>query len=224
MVKAPTRGDAAGRNIGARLKTADARTMSSQLWLNRQINDPFVKAARAKGYRSRAAFKLAEIDDRFHVIRRGCRVIDLGCAPGGWVQVALERGAGTAVGIDLLPVDPLPPAILIEGDFTADEAPAQLLAALGGPPDLLLSDMAPNTIGHPQTDHLRIVGLVELAAAFAVDILPIGGAFVTKAFQGGETADLLKLLKANFTDVKHFKPKSSRAESSELYLVALGRR
>ncbi len=224
MVKAPTRGDAAGRNIGARLKTADARSMSSQLWLNRQINDPFVKAARAKGYRSRAAFKLAEIDDRFHVIRRGCRVIDLGCAPGGWVQVALERGAGTVVGIDLLPVAPLPPAILIEGDFTADEAPAQLLAALGGPPDLLLSDMAPNTIGHPQTDHLRIVGLVELAAAFAVDILPIGGAFVTKAFQGGETADLLKLLKANFTDVKHFKPKSSRAESSELYLVALGRR
>jgi 23S rRNA (uridine2552-2'-O)-methyltransferase len=224
MVKAPTRGDAAGRNIGARLKTADVRTMSSQLWLNRQINDPFVKAARAKGYRSRAAFKLAEIDDRFHVIRRGCRIIDLGCAPGGWVQVALERGAGTVVGIDLLPVDPLPPAILIEGDFTADDAPAQLTAALGGPPDLLLSDMAPNTIGHPQTDHLRIVGLVELAAAFAVDILPPGGAFVTKAFQGGETADLLKLLKANFTDVKHFKPKSSRAESSELYLVATGRR
>jgi 23S rRNA (uridine2552-2'-O)-methyltransferase len=200
MVKAPTRGDAAGRNIGARLKTADVRTMSSQLWLNRQIND------------------------RFHVIRRGCRIIDLGCAPGGWVQVALERGAGTVVGIDLLPVDPLPPAILIEGDFTADDAPAQLTAALGGPPDLLLSDMAPNTIGHPQTDHLRIVGLVELAAAFAVDILPPGGAFVTKAFQGGETADLLKLLKANFTDVKHFKPKSSRAESSELYLVATGRR
>ena len=224
MVKAPTRGDAAGRNIGARLKTADTKSMSSQLWLNRQINDPFVKAARAKGYRSRAAFKLAEIDDRFHVIRKGCRIIDLGCAPGGWVQVALERGAGTVVGIDLLPVDPLPPAILIEGDFTVDEAPAQLLAALGGPPDLLLSDMAPNTIGHPQTDHLRIVGLVELAAAFAVDILPVGGTFVTKAFQGGETADLLKLLKANFTDVKHFKPKSSRAESSELYLVALGRR
>jgi 23S rRNA (uridine2552-2'-O)-methyltransferase len=224
MVKAPTRGDAAGRNIGARLKTAEARTMSSQLWLNRQINDPFVKAARAKGYRSRAAFKLAEIDDRFHLIRKGCRVIDLGCAPGGWVQVALERGAGAVVGIDLLPVDPLPPAILIEGDFTTDEAPAQLIAALGGPPDLLLSDMAPNTIGHPQTDHLRIVGLVEMAAAFAVDILPLGGAFVTKAFQGGETADLLKLLKANFTEVKHFKPKSSRAESSELYLVALGRR
>ena len=224
MVKPPTRGDAAGRNIGARLKTADTKSMSSQLWLNRQINDPFVKAARSHGYRSRAAFKLTEIDDKFHLIRKGCRIIDLGCAPGGWVQVAIERGAGRVVGIDLLPVDPIPPAILIEGDFTADDAEEKLVTALGGPPDLLLSDMAPNTIGHAQTDHLRIVGLVELAAHFAIDILPPGGAFVTKAFQGGETAPLLKLLKAAFTDVKHFKPKASRSESSELYLVATGRR
>ena len=224
MVKAPTRGDAAGRNIGARLKTAEVRTMSSQLWLNRQINDPYVKMARSHGYRSRAAYKLIEIDDKFHLINRNSKIIDLGCAPGGWIQVAIERGAGAIVGIDLLPVDPLPPATLIEGDFTADGVEAELVAALGGPPNLLLSDMAPNTIGHPQTDHLRIVGLVELAAHFAIDILPIGGAFVTKAFQGGETAPLLKLMKASFTEVKHFKPKSIRAESSELYLVATGRR
>jgi len=224
MVRAPTRGDAAGRSMGARLKTADQKSMSSQLWLNRQINDPYVKAAKTMGYRSRAAFKLAEIDDRFHLIRPGCRVIDLGCAPGGWVQIALERGAGTVVGVDLLITEPLPPAVLIEGDFTADDLIGQLLGALGGAPDIVLSDMAPNTMGHRETDHLRIVGLVELAAAFAIDALPRGGAFVTKAFQGGETAALLKLLKANFTDVKHFKPKSSRTGSSELYLVALGRK
>ncbi len=224
MVRAPTRGEEGGRNMGARLKTADARSMSSQQWLNRQINDPFVKAAKAKGYRSRAAFKLEEIDDRFHIIKKGARIVDLGCAPGGWVQIALARGAGRVVGIDLLPVDPIPPAILIEGDFTTPGMDGRLIEELGGSPSVVLSDMAPNTIGHPQTDHLRIVMLVEQAMHFAIEVLPVGGAFITKAFQGGETAPMLKLLRAHFEQVKHFKPKSSRAESSELYLVALGKR
>lgn len=224
MVKAPTRGDPAGRNLGARLKTAELRSMSSQQWLNRQLNDPYVKEARARGFRSRAAFKLIEIDDRFHVLKRGARVIDLGCAPGGWVQVALEREAGRVVGVDLLPVGALPPAILIEGDFTAPGMDARLMEELGGAPDLVLSDMAHNTMGHSQTDHLRIVALVEMAADFAIKVLPVGGHFVSKAFQGGEIESVLKTLRAHFTDVRLFKPKSSRAGSSELYLVALSRK
>jgi 23S rRNA (uridine2552-2'-O)-methyltransferase len=224
MVKAPTRGDPAGRNIGERLKTADARSMSSQQWLNRQLNDPFVKQAKARGFRSRAAFKLTEMDDRFHILKRGARVIDLGCAPGGWIQVALERGAGKVVGIDLLPVGALPPAVLIEGDFTAEGMDAQLIDALGGPPDVVLSDMAPNTMGHAKTDHMRIVGLVEMAADFAIRVLPDGGAFAAKAFQGGETEEVFKLLRAHFRDVKAFKPKASRPGSPEIYIVALGKK
>ncbi len=224
LVRAPTRGSDAGktRTAAVRLKTAKLRTPSSQAWLERQLNDPFVVEAKAKGYRSRAAFKLTEIDDRFHLLRRGLRVVDLGCAPGGWVQVALERGAGAVVGVDLLPVDALPPAILFEMDFTDPECGPRLIEALGGPPDLVLSDMAPNTIGHKRTDHLRIVGLIEAAADFAVEVLKPGGAFVAKAFQGGETEDVLRLLKTHFDSVKHVKPKASRAESSELYLVATG--
>jgi 23S rRNA (uridine2552-2'-O)-methyltransferase len=196
--------------------------MSSQQWLNRQINDPFVKAAKAKGYRSRAAFKLEEIDDRFKLLAPGARVIDLGCAPGGWVQIALARGATSVVGVDLLPVEPIPPAILIQGDFTADDMPGKLMAALGGQPSLVMSDMAPNTMGHTKTDHMRIVALVEMAAHFAIEVLPLGGNFVSKAFQGGEMELVLKLLRAHFEHVRHFKPKSSRAGSSELYLVATG--
>jgi 23S rRNA (uridine2552-2'-O)-methyltransferase len=222
MVHAPTGGTDAGRAGPKRLKTAKERTPSSQAWLERQINDPFVTEAKAKGYRSRAAFKLREIDDRFHLIRRGARVIDLGCAPGGWLQIALERGAGAVAGVDLLPVDPIAGAEILEEDFTDPACGARLIERLGGAPDLILSDMAPNTTGHRQTDHLRIVGLIEAAVDFTTEVLKPGGAFVTKAFQGGETSGLLATLKHNFSEVRHVKPKASRAESSELYLLARG--
>ena len=222
LVRPPSRGADAGRTAAVRLKTAKSRTPSSQAWLERQLNDPFVAEARAKGYRSRAAFKLNEIDDRFHLLRQGSRVIDLGCAPGGWVQVALARGASMVVGVDLLEVDPLPPARLIQMDFTDAACGPRLMELLGGAPDLVLSDMAPNTTGHKQTDHLRIVGLIEAALDFTFEVLKPGGAFVTKAFQGGETASVIKLMRTRFADVKHVKPKASRAESSEVYLVATG--
>jgi 23S rRNA (uridine2552-2'-O)-methyltransferase len=222
MLHAPIGGTDAGRAGPKRLKTAKERTPSSQAWLERQINDPFVAEAKAKGYRSRAAFKLREIDDRFHLIRRGARVIDLGCAPGGWLQIAVERGAALVAGVDLLPVDPLAGAEILEEDFTDAACGPRLIARLGGAPDLILSDMAPNTTGHRQTDHLRIVGLIEAAVDFTVEVLKPGGAFVTKAFQGGETSGLLTTLKLNFSDVRHVKPKASRAESSELYLLARG--
>jgi 23S rRNA (uridine2552-2'-O)-methyltransferase len=222
LVRAPTRGGEAERASPKRLRTAKGRTASSQAWLERQLNDPFVAEARARGYRSRAAFKLAEIDDRFHLLRRGVRVIDLGCAPGGWIQVALERGAGAVAGVDLLPVEPLPPAAILQMDFTDPACGPRLVETLGGPPDVVLSDMAPNTTGHRQTDHLRIIGLIEAAADFAISVLGPGGAFVAKAFQGGETAGVLQTLKTRFSDVRHVKPKASRAESSEVYLVATG--
>jgi 23S rRNA (uridine2552-2'-O)-methyltransferase len=163
-----------------------------------------------------------EIDDRFHLIRPGARVIDLGCAPGGWVQAALARKAAAVVGVDLLPVDPLPPATLIQMDFTHPDCGARLMTLLGGAPDVILSDMAPNTTGHKQTDHLRIVGLMEAAVDFALEVLKPGGSFVSKAFQGGEIAEVLKRLKLHFAEVRHVKPKASRADSSEVYLVATG--
>ena len=222
MVRTPTAGEETGRSQPKRLKTAKRHSASSQAWLERQINDPFAAKARAQGYRSRAAFKLIEIDERFHLLGRGARVIDLGCAPGGWIQVALERHAATVVGIDLLAIEPLPPAVILQGDFTDPGCDEALLAPLGGAPDLVLSDMAPNTMGHRQTDHLRIIGLVEAAADFAIATLKPGGAFVSKAFQGGETAGVIKLLRAHFADVRHIKPKSSRSESAEVYLVATG--
>jgi 23S rRNA (uridine2552-2'-O)-methyltransferase len=222
MVRPPTGGMTAGRSMGQRLKTAEHRSLSSQQWLERQLNDPFVKEARAKGYRSRAAFKLTEIDDRCRIFRRGSRVIDLGCAPGGWVQVALERGAGAVVGVDLLPTDPIADAVLVQGDFTDPACGPDLVERLGGAPDVVLSDMAPNTSGHRQTDHLRIVALVEGAADFAAEVLKPGGTFVAKAFQGGEMAEALRMLRASFAEVRHVKPKASRAQSSELYLVATG--
>ena len=222
MVRPPTGGTEAGRATPERLKTAKFRTTSSQAWLSRQINDPFAAQARAHGYRSRAAYKLAEIDDRFHLIKPGCRIIDLGLAPGGWTQVALERRAGAVAGVDLLPVEPLPPAHILQMDFTDPACGPKLIELLGGAPDLVLSDMAPNTVGHRQTDHLRIVGLIEAAVAFAVTVLKPGGTFVGKAFQGGETAEVITTLKQHFAGVKNVKPKASRAESSELYLVATG--
>ncbi len=224
MVRPPTGGDPAGRGFGARLKTADKRSLSSQQWLNRQLNDPFVKAAHAKGYRSRAAFKLTEIDDKFHLLHRGARVIDLGCAPGGWLQVAVERGAGAVAGVDLLRVDPVPPAHILAADFTHPDIGPLLMERIGGAPDLIMSDMAPNTSGHRQTDHIRIIGLIEAASEFAIANLTPGGAFITKAFQGGETASIIRELRAAFDDVKHVKPKASRVDSAEVYLVATGKR
>lgn len=223
MVRPPTGGTDAGRSKPARLRTAKQRTASSQAWLERQINDPFAAKARAVGYRSRAAFKLTEIDDRFRLLRRDARVIDLGCAPGGWVQVALQRGAGAVVGVDLLAIDPpIPNAHILQMDFTDPACPERLVELLGGPPDVVLSDMAPNTVGHKQTDHLRIMNLIELAVDFAMETLQPGGAFVTKAFQGGEAAEVIARLKAHFAEVRMVKPKASRAESSEVYFVATG--
>jgi len=222
MVKPPTGGTEEGRGKPARLKTAKMRTPSSQAWLSRQVNDPFAAKARAHGYRSRAAYKLSEIDDRLHLLKPGARIIDLGLAPGGWTQVAIERGVTHIVGVDLLPVDPLPPAHILQMDFTDPTCGDQLIALLGGAPDAVLSDMAPNTVGHRRTDHLRIMGLIEAAADFAISVLKPGGAFVAKAFQGGETSLVMTQLKQNFTDVKNLKPKASRADSSEVYLVATG--
>ncbi len=222
MVRPPTGGDAAGRAMGKRLKTAEGRTLSSQQWLERQLNDPYVQRAKAEGWRSRAAFKLIEIDDRFRLIRKGSRVVDLGCAPGGWVQVALRRGAGAVAGVDLLPVDPIGGADLIQADFTDPGVGEKLLETLGGPPDLVLSDMARNTIGHKQTDQLKIYALIEAAAEFALANLKPGGAFVTKAFQGGTLTGELENLKGKFAEAKFVKPKASRADSSEVYLVATG--
>lgn len=222
MVKPPTGGVEEGRGKPARLKTAKDRTASSQAWLSRQINDPFAAKARAHGYRSRAAYKLTEIDDRFRLLKPGARVIDLGLAPGGWTQVAIERGVTAIAGVDLLPVEPLPPARILEMDFTDPDCGPKLIELLGGPPDVVLSDMAPNTVGHKRTDHLRIVALIEAAADFAVGVLKPGGAFVAKAFQGGETAEVIGRLKQNFAEVRNVKPKASRADSSEVYLVATG--
>ena len=222
MVRLPTGGDAAGRGMGQRLRTASDRSLSSQQWLERQLKDPYVQAAKAQGWRSRAAFKLTEIDERFHLLKRGLRVVDLGCAPGGWVQAAVKKGAAAVVGVDLLPVAPIEGAVLIEGDFTDPDMPARLLEALGGPPDLVLSDMAPNTTGHRQTDHLQITGLIEMAADFAIANLVPGGAFVTKNFQGHAAGEVLAHLRSAFAAVKYVKPKASRADSSEVYLVATG--
>ena len=212
-----------GRDPGERLKTAKKRTASSARWLTRQINDPYVKKAQSEGYRSRAAYKLAELDDRFALLKGVKAVIDLGIAPGGWAQIVAKRAPGAAiVGIDLLPVDPLPGVTLFQMDFMADEAPTLLTEALGRAPDLVLSDMAANTVGHKQTDHLRTMGLVEAAADFAISSLAPGGGFVAKVLAGGTDAVLLALLKRHFTHVKHAKPPASRKGSSEWYVIAQG--
>jgi 23S rRNA (uridine2552-2'-O)-methyltransferase len=222
MVRPPTGGSEEGRGKPARLKTAKMRTPSSQAWLSRQINDPWAAKARAHGYRSRAAYKLTDIADRFGLLLPGQRVIDLGAAPGGWTQVALERGIRRIVGVDLLPVEPLPPAEILEMDFTDPACGDLLVERLGGPPDLVISDMAPNTVGHRRTDHLRIVGLIDAAVDFAESVLAPGGAFVAKAFQGGEISEVLTRLKRSFAQVRNVKPPASRPDSSETYIVATG--
>lgn len=210
------------RKLAVPLKTAKNRTAASQRWLSRQLNDPYVAAARQQGWRSRAAFKLLELDDRFRLIRPGSRVLDLGAAPGGWSQVAARRGAASVLAVDLLPVDPIHGASIIQGDFTDPDMPARLTAALGGKADLVLSDMAPNATGHAATDHIRIVALAEMALDFAIQILSPGGAFVAKVFQGGSERGVLDTLRRHFSTVRHAKPPASRKESSELYVVAQG--
>jgi 23S rRNA (uridine2552-2'-O)-methyltransferase len=222
MVRPPTGGADGGRGRAQRLKRAKSRSASSQAWLERQLNDPYVAEAKAKGYRSRAAFKLIEIDERLGLLRRGARVVDLGCAPGGWLQVASEHDVGRIVGVDLLPTPPVAGATILEGDFTEPAIQDRLTAGLDGRADVVLSDMAPNTTGHRQTDHLRIIGLIEAAAEFAERILVPGGAFVAKAFQGGETREVIARLRSRFAGVRIVKPKASRAESAEVYVVATG--
>lgn len=211
------------KDPGKRVKTARGRTASSNRWLSRQLNDPYVRQAKAEGYRSRAAYKLIELDEKFGVLRGARRVVDLGVAPGGWTQVVRKKRPQAAiVGIDLLPTEAIEGATLLEMDFMADAAPATLVAALGGPADLVLSDMAANTVGHKATDHLRTMGLVEAAAWFAVENLEPGGAFVAKVFAGGTDAEILALLKKHFRTVKHAKPPASRKDSSEWYVIAQG--
>ena len=212
-----------GKDADRRVKTGRGRTASSVRWLERQLNDPYVKQAKAEGYRSRAAYKLVELDDRFGLVRGAARVVDLGIAPGGWSQVVRKRAPKAAiVGIDLLETEPLEGVEILQMDFMAEDAPGRLVAALGGPPDLVLSDMAANTVGHKQTDHLRTMALVEAAAWFAVETLEDGGAFVAKVLAGGTDKDLLDLLKKHFRTVKHAKPPASRKGSSEWYVVAQG--
>jgi 23S rRNA (uridine2552-2'-O)-methyltransferase len=220
--KMPPPGQGAQRSLSVRLRTASGRSAASQRWLERQLNDPYVVAAKAQGWRSRAAFKLIELDDRYRLIGKGARVLDLGAAPGGWSQVAVRRGAGQVLGLDLLPIDPVPGASFLVGDFHDPDMPARLQALLGGPADLVLSDMAPNTTGHAATDHLRILALADLALDFACQVLTPGGAFVAKVFQGGAERQLLEPLKRRFATVRHAKPAASRKESSELYVVATG--
>jgi 23S rRNA (uridine2552-2'-O)-methyltransferase len=213
-----------GRQLTVRVKRARRRKPSSTEWLTRQLNDPYVAEAKRRGYRSRAAFKLQQLDQRFHLLSRGLRVVDLGCAPGGWSQVAAEivGPTGAVVGADLSTTDSLPDATLIHGDFRDDAIVAEIRAALGGPADLVLSDMAAPATGHSATDHLRVVALAEDAFALAATLLKPGGAFVAKVFQGGAEGDLLAALKKSFAEVRHAKPAASRAESAETYVVAKG--
>lgn len=216
-------GGGSERQMATRVKNKKVKE-SSRNWLKRQLNDPYVARARAEGYRARAAYKLIELDEQFHFLKRGARVIDLGAAPGGWLQVAVARGASRVVGVDLLPIESMPGAILFQMDLLAPETPGVLIEALGGAPDIVLSDMAANTTGHARTDQIRTGALAEAAADFAIAHCAPGGAFVTKAFQGGLDSGLLARLKQNFASVRHAKPPASRAESSEIYVVAMGRK
>ncbi len=210
------------RMLHKKVRSAKGRKISSKLWIERQINDPYVQKARELGYRSRAAFKLEDLDDKYQLIGKDALIVDLGCAPGGWMQAAFQRGAKRIVGIDILPVDAVPNAEVLHLDFMAEDAPDQLKAHLDRAPDLVMSDLAQNTTGHKQTDHLKTVALVEAAAEFAMDVLAPGGYFVTKVFQGGTEERFLKRLKARFDFVRHAKPASSRKGSPEIYLVAMG--
>ncbi len=220
MTKKPGRGRAS-------LRTASGRSVSSQRWLKRQIDDPYVRRAKSEGYRSRAAYKLIEIDDKYRLLKPGQKVLDLGAAPGGWSQVAAQRvkaeqGGGRVVAIDLLEIDPIPGVEFAQLDFLADDAPEKLRTMLGGKADVVICDMAANTIGHRKTDHLKIVALVEAAAEFASEVLAPGGAFLAKVIQGGTEGELLKTLKRDFASVKHVKPPASRSDSAELYMLATG--
>ncbi|MBB6255014.1 RlmE family RNA methyltransferase [Nitrospirillum iridis] len=212
-----------GRGLTVRVKTKAKRSVSSARWLERQLNDPYVAEAKKRGYRSRAAFKLLQLDEKYHLLRPGTRVVDLGAAPGGWTQVAVEKVRGAkVVGLDILGMEDVAGAITMEMDFLLPEAPDRLKEALGGPADVVLSDMAAPTTGHPKTDHLRIMALADAAYAFAAEVLAPGGAFVAKLFQGGAERGLLDQLKRDFAVVRHAKPAASRADSSETYVVATG--
>ena len=216
-----------GRALKVRVKSGRGRTLSSKLWLERQLNDPYVARAKREGFRSRAVYKLAEIDDKFHFLKPGGKVVDLGAAPGGWSQLVAKRvgaaqGKGRVVAIDILKMEAVPGVDFLELDFLDENAPQILRDILGGPADVVLSDMAANATGHRQTDHLKIMALVEVAVEFAVEVLKPGGAFVAKVLQGGTEASLLARLKRDFASVKHMKPAASRADSAELYLVATG--
>jgi 23S rRNA (uridine2552-2'-O)-methyltransferase len=215
-----------GRNLKVRVK-AGGRTQASRRWLERQLNDPYVARAKREGFRSRAAYKLAEIDDKHRFLKAGGKVADLGAAPGGWSQVAAKRvrageGGGRVVAIDLLDIDPVPGVDFVQLDFMAEDAPDRLKAMLGGPADVVLSDMAANATGHRQTDHLKIMGLAEAAAEFAREVLKPGGVFLAKVLQGGTEGQLLAALKRDFASVKHVKPAASRSDSAELYVLATG--
>ncbi len=221
---APMKGEAKPRDLNVHVKTAKRREYGSTLWLKRQLNDPYVRRAKAEGYRSRAAYKLLELNEKFAFLKSGARVVDLGCAPGGWLQVAVKAVGkkGRVVGIDYLPVPAVPGADILEMDFLDEEAPARLKKMLGGKADIVLSDMAAPTTGHKSTDHLRIVALAEAALDYAEEVLAPGGAFISKVFAGGAEGELLTRLKQNFEIVKHAKPKASRSDSAEKYVVAIG--
>jgi 23S rRNA (uridine2552-2'-O)-methyltransferase len=215
-----------GRNLKVRVKSG-GRTQASRRWLERQLNDPYVARAKREGFRSRAAYKLAEIDDKHRFLKAGGKVVDLGAAPGGWAQVAAKRvrageGGGHVVAIDLLDIDPVPGVDFVQLDFMVAGAPDRLEAMLGGRADVVLSDMAANATGHRQTDHLKIMGLAEAAAEFAREVLKPGGVFLAKVLQGGTEGQLLAALKRDFASVKHAKPAASRSDSAELYVLAIG--
>ncbi|MEP2829471.1 RlmE family RNA methyltransferase [Parvibaculum sp.] len=225
-------GDGGARALKVRVKTARRRSNSSTRWLQRQLNDPYVHAARRDGYRSRAAYKLAEIDDKYRLLKPGARVVDLGCAPGGWCQVAVARvkalgqgenkGEGRVIGLDYLETESVPGATILQLNFLDEGADDTVKALLAGEADLVLSDMAAPTTGHKQTDHLRIMHLCEVAAHFAVEVLAPGGTFLAKVLRGGTESELLTLLKQHFKTVRHVKPKASRADSAEMYVLAQG--
>lgn len=214
--------------LKVKLRTAKHRKLSSTLWLERQLNDPYVASAKREGYRSRAAYKLLEIDEKYRLLKPGGIIVDLGAAPGGWSQVAAKRvkaeeGRGTVVAMDITPVDPIPGVTFLQGDFMEADAPSALIEALGGHrADAVISDMAAPATGHRPTDHLRIMGLCEAALDFATNVLASDGAFLCKVLQGGTAHELLSELKRSFAVVRHVKPKASRAESSELYVLATG--
>lgn len=226
MVK--TGGPGRRTELKVRVKTSKGRKIGSTLWLQRQLNDPYVAKARAEGYRSRAAFKIQELDERYNLFHKGQRIVDLGAAPGGWCQVAAPIIGSTdelplLVGIDYLEMAPIPGVILLQKDFNDEDAPDALIAAMGGhKADIVMSDMAAPTTGHRATDHLRIIALVELAADFAIHVLAPGGTFIAKVFQGGTEHELLGMLKRHFATTIHAKPKASRADSAETYLLARG--